>query len=252
MPRTLRALAATALLLCLVSACKDTSSEPPKPVQATPVNAATAGSVSARVRYTGPVPPPQPINMASAPGCAKLHSEPVVDPTLAVNQGSLANAVVYIRQGLENWVFAPPENKVVIDQKGCLYEPRVSAAMVGQAVEFLNSDPEAHNVHGRASVVPAWNFMMSRQGQERVLYFDKPELGIQVGCDIHPWMRAYLSIVPNPYFAVTGADGSAQFRNVPPGQYVIGVWHESLGTQEQPVVLPPQGELSVSFTYQGK
>lgn len=239
-----------ALLTALAAGCKDSSSEPPKPVAATPVNPATAGSISVNVLYAGQVPASQPINMASTPGCAQFHPEPVYDRTLVVNGGNLANAVVYIKKGLESWVLAPPSTPVKLDQKGCLYEPRVAAAMVGQGVEFENSDPEAHNVHGRPKVVEAWNFMMSRQGQTKTLYFDKPEMGIQVGCDIHPWMRAYLCILPNPYFAVTGTNGQASLSNVPPGDYVIGVWHESLGTLEQPVSLQAKGEAAISFTFQ--
>lgn len=250
--QTLRVFLAAAGIFGVVSlsACKDSSSEPPKPVAATPVNPATAGSISVQVRYAGEVPEAKPINMASTPGCAKLHDEPVFDRSLVVTQGALANAVVYIKEGLEGWVMSPPSKVAKFDQKGCLFEPRVGAAMVGQAVEFENSDPEAHNVHGKPTAVSAWNFMISRQGQTRTLYFDKPEMGIPVGCDIHPWMKAFLCVVPNPYFAVTGKDGLAQLQGVPPGEYTIAVWHETLGTLLRKITLAPKGEVSEGFTYQ--
>lgn len=233
----------------LAVGCKDSTSEPPPPVVATPVDGATAAQVTVRVRYDGAVPEPKPINMGSTPGCAGLHPEPVFDRTLVVVDGNLANAVVWIKDGLQGWVFAPPAQAAKLDQKGCLYVPRVAAAMVGQGVEFVNSDPEAHNVHGRPAVVSGWNFMMSRQGSERTLYFDKPEMGIQVGCDIHPWMRAYLCVLPNPYFGVTGNDGLVSLKNVPPGEYTIGVWHESLGTLEQRVTLTPKAEVAVEMGF---
>jgi hypothetical protein len=168
---------------------------------------------------------------------------------LVVNGGNLANAVVWIKDGLQGWVFAPPAQPVILDQKGCLYVPRVVAGMVGQPVEFRNSDPEAHNVHGRPRVVGGWNFMMSRQGAERTLYFDKAEMGVQVGCDIHPWMKAFLCIAPNPFFGVTGADGLVSLAGVPPGEYGVAVWHESLGTLEQRVTLQPRGELALEMPY---
>jgi len=234
----------------LVGGCKDSTSEPPPPVVATPVDAATAAQVSVRVRYAGAVPEQKPINMASTPGCASQHPEPVYDRTLVVAGGNLANAVVWIKDGLQGWVFAPPAQSAKLDQKGCLYVPRVAAAMIGQGVEFLNSDPEAHNVHGRPEVLSGWNFMMSRQGSTRTLYFDKPEMGIQIGCDIHPWMRAYLCVLPNPYFGVTGDDGLVNLKGVPPGEYTIGVWHESLGTLEQRIALTPKSELAMEMVYQ--
>lgn len=242
-------LAAAILAAAALGGCTDPSSEPPKPVAATPVNPETAGRITVRVRYTGPVPEPKPVNMASTPGCAQLHPDPVFDRSLAVENGALANAVVWIQDGLEGWVFAPPAEPAVLDQKGCVYEPRVAAAMVGQPVRFLNSDPEAHNVHGRPNVVRGWNFMMSRQGAERTLYFDKPEIGIRIGCDIHPWMMAFLSVVPNPFFGVTDAQGRVDLKGVPPGEYGLSVWHETLGTLEQGLTLPAKGEVTLEFSY---
>jgi len=121
--------------------------------------------------------------------------------------------------------------------------------MVGQAVEFVNSDPDPHNVHGQPGVVSGWNFIIAKQGSSRTVTFDKPEVGIPVGCDIHPWMRAYLSIVPNPYAAVTPADGAVTLKQVPPGDYVVAVWHEKLGTQEQRLTLAPSGTATVQFIY---
>lgn len=245
-------LGAALLAAVALAGCKDSSSEPPAPVAATPVNPQTAGSISVRVLYQGPVPEAQPLNMASAPGCSQLHPQPVYDRSLIAGGGGLANAVVYVKSGLEGWVLSPPSQPAVIDQKGCLYEPRVTAAMVGQAVQFENGDAEAHNVHGRSKIVDAWNFMLSRQGAKRTVYFDRPEMGIPIGCDIHPWMRAFLCVLANPYFGVSDAAGQVALRNLPPGNYVIGVWHETLGSQEQPVALTPRGEAAISFTYQGK
>lgn len=249
LPRNLFAAAILLAAALFLSSCKDSASEPPAAVSATPVNPATAGQVSVRVRHTGAVPEPKPINMSSTPACANLHPDPVFDRTLVVTNGNVANAVVWIKTGLEGWVLAPPAAPVKMDQKGCLYVPRVAAAMVGQAVEFVNSDPEAHNVHGRPQVVPAWNFMMSRPGSERTLYFDKPELGIQVGCDIHPWMKAFLCILPNPFFGVSGDDGLVNLTGIPPGEYTIAAWHESLGAAEQQVTVAPKGEVSLELVF---
>jgi len=158
--------------------------------------------------------------------------------------------VVYIQNGFGERGFAPPTEPVVVDQKGCLYNPRVAAVMVGQPLQFLNSDAEGHNVHGKPTIADGWNFLMSRQGSTRDVMLAKPELGIPVGCDIHPWMRAYVSVFDNPYFALTPADGTATLRNVPPGTYVLGVWHETLGILVKPVTLPPSGSATVDFQYQ--
>ena len=229
--------------------CTDSSSQPQKKVIPTPVDPATAGRIDVQVRYEGSVPPPKVIDMRSAGQCADAHSEPVYDQSLMVEGGGLANAVVWIKDGLQHWVFAPPEDVVVVDQKGCVYAPHVAAAMVGQAFEFRNSDREAHNVHGRPQLLSGWNFLLSHPGASQRLSFDKPEVAVPVGCDIHPWMRAYVAVLENPYFAVTPASGAATLAQVPPGTYVVAAWHETLGTREQSVTLGPSGTATVRLTF---
>jgi len=224
--------------------------EPQRPRRAaTPLDLSTVGAIEAEVLYEGAPPPADTISMRTAPACAALHQKPVVDPVVNVSDGHLLNAVVYIKQGLGERVFEAPAAPAVFDQKGCIYVPRVVGAMVGQPVEFRNSDPEAHNVRGRPRVLDSWNFMMSRQGSTKTLTFEKAELGVSVGCDIHPWMQAYLSVFEHPYFAVTAGAGKVTLSNVPPGDYVIGAWHEKLGTREQKVTLAAQGTQAVQFRF---
>lgn len=238
-------------LIVLLAGCADSSAPPKQAVVATPVDPATAGTIRVDVTYAGPVPTPRVFDMRIAPQCAAAHQEPVYDDSLVVQDGHLANAVVWIKQGLEKWVFAAPSEPVMIDQKGCVYHPHIAAAMVGQPVDFVNSDPEAHNVHARPQVVSAFNFLMSRQGSKRTLTFDKPEIAVPVGCDIHPWMSAHIAVIDNPYFAVTPANGSVTLSNVPPGEYVVAVWQEKLGIKEQRVKLEARGSADLQFTYTG-
>ena len=233
------------------AACSDSSNSSPANVVATPVDPATAGTIHVQVDYQGTLPSPKEISMRSAPQCVAAHEGPVYDQSLLVHDQHLQNAVVWIKQGLENWTFASPTNPVVIDQKGCMYEPRVVAVMVRQPITFRNSDAEAHNVHGRPQTLSAWNFMMSRQGATRTLTFDKPEVAVPIGCDIHPWMAGSVSVIGNPYFGVTDRNGAVTLAKVPPGDYVIGVWHEKLGTKEQRVTLRPSGTQSLKIDFGG-
>jgi len=235
-------------LTFLLAACSEPSG-PPEQKPVTPVDTATAAEIQVRVRFNGTAPPPKEINMRSTPVCANMHPDPVFEQPVQVKDGLLANVVVYIQSGLGNRAFAFPTEPVTIDQRGCLYKPRIAAVMVGQPLEFRNSDPEAHNVHGRPEVVDAWNFLMSRPNSTRTIYFDKPEIGIRVGCDVHPWMHAYVSVIDNPYFGLTDAKGTVTLKNVPPGEYVIATWHETLGARTQQVSLPAQGSETVELTY---
>ncbi len=233
-----------------VTSCGQKSAPTAQRSDITPVDSATAGTITVTVKANGTAPPPQPINMSVVPGCAKLNTTPAYDQSLVVNNGRVQDAVVWIKSGFAERRFPSPTQSVVIDQQSCLYKPRVAAVMVGQPLEFVNNDPEAHNVHGRPQVASAWNFLMSRQGSSRSMTFDKAEVGIPVGCDIHPWMQAYVSVFDNPYFGVTPPDGAVTLRDVPPGQYQVACWHPKLGTKAHQVTVEPKGAVSIDFTYE--
>lgn len=239
------------LTTTLAVSCSESTPAPEKQLETFVADPATAGRISAHVGYAGEVPAPRPIVMSSAPQCALAHDEPVYDQSLLAKDGHLRNAIVYIEKGLERFAFAPPTTPAVVDQVGCLYEPHVALAMVGQPVEFLNSDAEAHNVHGFPDLLSAWNFMLSRKGAKRTVTFDRAEMGVRVGCDIHPWMRGYLGITAHPYAGVTAADGTVTLPDVPPGEYTLTAWHEKLGTESQEITVSPQGSIDVEFTFGG-
>jgi plastocyanin len=246
--RTVSAVAA--LIFVSAAACTDSSGPgTPRQIPGPPPDLSNAGSIRVEVSYAGPVPEPAEVNMRGTPACAAAHPEPVLDGSLRVSDGRIENAVVFLKSGLGDHGYSVPSEPVVVDQKGCLYHPRVAAAMLFQPIEFVNSDTEPHNVHGRPQIAKPWNFMISRQNASRTLAFDKAEVGIRIGCDIHPWMVAYLSVFAHPYFAVTPAEGTVTLERVPPGDYVVAAWHERLGATEQSVRLEPNGTARVELTY---
>jgi len=237
------------ILMALPWACSESPVPSEQRQQGIAVDQGTVGRITVRVLYRGTAPTPKAIVMGSAPQCALAHEAPVYDQTLVAREGRLQNAIVYIEKGLEAYGFAAPTTGVEIDQKGCLYEPRVAVAMVGQPVDFLNSDAEAHNVHGFPQSVSSWNFILSRKGAKRTLTFEKPEIGIRVGCDIHPWMRGYLGLTTHPFAGVTPADGSVVLEGVPPGEHTVAAWHEMLGAKTKQVTLMPKGAVEVDLVY---
>ena len=82
--------------------------------------------------------------------------------------------------------------------------------------------------------------------------FARQEVMIRVKCNLHPWMRSWIAVMEHPYFAVTGADGSFDLTNVPPGDYTVAVWHEKLGELTQSAGLAPSSIQSLNFTYNGE
>jgi hypothetical protein len=58
-------------------------------------------------------------------------------------------------------------------------------------------------------------------------------------------MLAWIYVADNPYYAVTGKDGSFTIRDVPPGQYTMVVWQEHTGATEVPVTVKAKGTANI-------
>lgn len=213
----------------------------------TPLDATTTGTIRGAVRFTGTPPASKALRLNAE--CAALHDGPVSAGDVRVTDGGVANAFVWIKEGLGDRVFAIPTDPVVLDQRGCIYTPRVAGAQVGQEIRFVNSDPFLHNVHGSPEAQRGWNFGMGIQGSTRSIRLTAAEVPVSIRCDVHPWMQAWLGVVDHPYFAVTGADGTFTLANVPPGDYVVGAWHERFGTLSISIHLDARGTGEAVLTF---
>lgn len=192
--------------------------------------------------------------MQSEPGCAKAGTNGLAgQPVVAGREGALANVVVYLNDGqgdgLAPYRFETLKAPVMLDQKGCMYEPRVVALMTNQPLEIRNSDATIHNVHAMPETNSEWNKAQPAGGAVLRTSFPKPELAIPFMCNVHPWMRAFVFVFDHPYFAVTAADGKFELKNVPPGIYKLTAWQEKLGTQTQTVTVQTQKQADVSFRF---
>ena len=243
-----RVLSGVAGLLLVFASC-ERPSEPPRPRQPTPLDLTRVGTLSGTVFFDGPAPDSSQLQLGGWSECAAQHDGPVSAADVLVTDGRLQNAIVYIEDGLGERVFAVPERPVVSDQQGCRFLPRILAAQVDQPIRFLNSDPLAHNVHGLPARSRQWNFSLGLKGTSRTLSVRAEEVGIEIKCDIHGWMRSYLGVFDHPYFALSAADGTFTLADVPPGHYTVTAWHERFGSRSQSVVLEERGEEIVAFRF---
>lgn len=193
---------------------------------------AHAAELSGKVTLKGTPPPAQAIAAVKADAnCGKAHSTDVMTRTFVVGaDAGLANVVVYVKAGLEGKTFPVPAEKPLIDQVGCMYEPYVSGVMAGQTFQLRNSDPMMHNVMATPKMNKGFNFAQANAGQVNDKMFDKPELGAKLACSVHPWMIAYVSVLENPFFAVTDKDGNFVIKGeLPDGKYTVEAFHQKLG-----------------------
>jgi len=214
------------------------------------VNPATAGEVTGSVKLDGAAPKAKNINMAAEPACGKARTSPAMTEEVVTGDGgTLANVVVYVKSGLEGYSFPAPSGPAKIDQQGCQYHPHVVGLQVGQNLDVVNSDQTTHNIHPIPKENREWNESQPPGAAPIEKSFAREEIAIPVKCNVHPWMKAYMAVLPNPYFQVTDKDGKFDLKDLPPGTYTLSAWHELYGTSEQTVTIGPKESKSVTFTF---
>ncbi|HET7184462.1 MAG TPA: carboxypeptidase regulatory-like domain-containing protein [Terriglobales bacterium] len=214
---------------------------------ATPVDPATAATITGSVKYPGAVPKAAKIDMSQDPAC---KGDNTVE-TIVASNGNLENAFVYVKDGLGSRTFDVPKDAVQLDQKGCRYHPHVLGIMTGQKFEVINSDPTTHNIHPTPKDNREWNESQPPKASPIDKSFAREEIMLPVKCNQHPWMKMYINVVKSPYFAVTDKDGKYTLKGLPPGTYTIAVVHEKLGTETQQVTVGAKESKTVDFTMKG-
>jgi plastocyanin len=238
-------------LLAAVAACG--GSTPPPPVATgggKTVDTATAGTITGRVVFEGAPPAAQPIKMGSDASCTQGGTAPVDETVVVAGDGGLKNVFVHIKQGVDAaYSFAIPTEPVVLDQKGCVYVPRVIGVRAGQPVKILNSDSTMHNVHSLPVTNQELNQSTPVRGFSVTQTFTAPEVPVRFMCNVHNWMAAWVGVVAHPYFAVTDASGAFSIQGVPPGTYTVEAWHEKFGTKSSTITIGEKQNGSLSFSF---
>jgi len=214
---------------------------------ATPVDPATAATVAGTVKLDGQAPKPAKIDMSQDPACKGSNTA----ETVVADGGKLANVFVYVKEGL-NGSYPAPAEKVTINQEGCRYHPHVLGAVVGQTIEVKNSDNTTHNIHPTPKDNREWNESQAPSAPPLEKSFAREEIMLPVKCNQHPWMKMYVNVVKNPYFAVTDKDGKYEIKNLPPGEYTLAFVHEKLGEQTQKVTVAAKDSKTVDQSFKAQ
>ena len=203
-PRRFETSAAAALVLLHI--CIDSGAASAQP---------SSASIEGRLTFSGAPPSP---TMLTPDG----DSQPVL---YVDRSGGLRYAVVYLPDAPRSTTTLPPPT--TLNQHHFIFEPQVLAVRAGQTVQFTNDDPANHNVRAQDSD-PANTFSINTASGAIGRFVHQfaptpPGHALELSCDIHPWMAAWVYVFEHDQFAVTSENGSFRIRDVPPGRYRIAI-----------------------------
>jgi mono/diheme cytochrome c family protein len=151
------------------------------------------------------------------------------DTFLIDKEGGLANVVVSLRTKGTPWkdIVEPRQEPAVLEVLKCRVVPHVLVVLAGEEFVLKNSDPIGHNVRAAPKNQAGFNQTLAANTKATVKLgapFDKP---VPVVSAIHPHIQGHLLACESPYFAVSGADGKFEIKQLPAGGPLdFQVWHE--------------------------
>jgi plastocyanin len=202
------------------------------------------GTITGTVRFTGKVPAAEKITTTD--GAVIEHNNLVVEPK--------SKGLRYVFVLLEDAAAQAKVNKaepVVVDQRDMLFVPRVVAVRHGQAVRFDNSDLCNHSVQAVSTLAANQFNKFTAPNNPLEHVFEVQKKPVVIGCSLHGWMRAWVYVVPHPWFAVSDAEGRFRLADVPAGKHTLFFVHPDSGLQERKGVTVEKGQtaaVSVEWT----
>lgn len=211
------------------------------------------GTVSGTVTLDGPAPADSGIAVEPAlvRACRRAR---VPDPPVEVQGGGVADAVVWL-EGVGAGKPMPAARRYEVALDGCRLTPRVVAAAAGGTLNVHGLDPMASQLvfarggaGGEAGRV-LLRTAMSAPGQVVPDQAVLAEPGLVEARGERPgWLRGWVLVFDQPYFAATGAGGAFTLADVPPGRYTLVAWHPRLGRVTQPVTVAAGQSVGATVT----
>ncbi len=196
--------------------------------------AAEWASLKGRFVFDGDLDDVKPQQLTQNAAVDVCSDYKLVSEELVVSENKeIANIVVFVRS---KDVAVCPEledssniEPALLDNKDCRFEPHVGFVRPNQVLRISNSDPTGHNSNVGGIFTQSNNLIASNDSSDVTFNRDEP-IPVGITCNIHPWMKAYVAVTPNPYCAVSEANGTFEIKNLPVGQELEYVfWHEKNG-----------------------
>jgi hypothetical protein len=183
----------------------------------------TTANIIGQVRIDGTPPSEMPIDVSSDPFCGKAQTKPSATRRYVVSTNNeLADVLVRLKDARRP---TSSGTQVALRFVNCQIEPYQIALTTKQEILVQNMDNTYHAVRIQSTTDKIPTLGLFAHGANRRITLSHPALFQTIRCDIHPWEFAYVSVMENPFFAITDKQGRFAITNVPPGNYVVEAIH---------------------------
>lgn len=219
------------------------------------------GIVSGKVTITG-IPPNAKLfqlrRYAHTEFCGQLSDgkgNRLLHEFVADESGGFKDVVVAI-EGIKAGKPFPSDRTDVLT-KLCEFLPFVTVVQDRGTLSVKNEDPVPHITQGyelegsRDPVI--FNLpLMEHDIQTAKVIHSADRRIFWMQCGIHPYMQTWGYTIRNPYYEVTGPDGSFRIADVPPGKYKLIAWHPYMTVREKVIVVSPEKETKIDLPFDGE
>jgi len=172
------------------------------------------------------------------------------DERLVVGEGNGIKDVVVWLENVEGGKSIDSLGKeFILDQKVCTYIPHILIVPIDTPVKILNNDKILHNIHTYGTKNKPVNLAQPRFKKTLKMTFTEPEK-VQVRCDVHGWMSAWIIAAEHAYYTITNEKGEYSLDGIPPGKYTLKFWQESLGEKSSEVTIGEEKNVQLDYAFE--
>lgn len=219
----------------------------------------SGGSLKGKVILTGSIPPPRIYHLVLFPNmnlCSKIETDEemnrVIEDFKVSPDGGLKDVIVSLEYVPEIKPFK--KQPLEIKSKHCKFSPYVSVVKQDENFKVDNQDKAIHNSQvyqaKRGKIIaniPIW----PEKTAKGHIHFQKDYKIFQMICGMHEFMQTWGYRVQNPYYFITGEDGTFNIEEIPPGDYVVNAWHPQMAIQSRNIHVSEGAVNNLKFEFNG-
>lgn len=221
----------------------------PMPTPYVPRQVGVSGTVFGTIEFIGPAPRDSVVTVTRDQG---VCGTTIRQGAIRASENRLAGALVWlsdIREGRP----LPLSRRFELVQNRCTFDPRIQPVIAGGALNVRAHDP----IISRSVVVDTRTLdtlaVLPFTDAGEVIPLDVPlrqSALLEIGSTTHPWMRAWVAVFDQPYFAESGTDGAFRLDEVPPGTYTVRAWHPRFGVTSDTATVAAGASDTLTLVFQ--